>query len=153
MLLSSATRACVRGKAAALTQQQRLLLRCKTSSSRAVPHKAIVTVSMNGVFTDPKKFNIPVTPAQMAAQAKEAFDAGATVAHIHFRNQHPDRGHEPSWDPTVAKEIAGAIRAAAPELLLNFTTGTLGEKGPLGGGPLGPTAGPIACLEVRVMRN
>ena len=119
-----------------------------TIQDREVPHKAIVTVSMNGVFTDPKKFNIPVTPEEMATQAKDAFDAGATVAHIHFRNQHPDKGHEPSWDPEVATAISDAIRSAAPELLLNFTTGTLGVKGPMGGGPLGPTGGPISCLEV-----
>ena len=129
--------------------QQRARVRQLSQShrQREVPHKAIVTVSMNGVFTDPKKFNIPVTPEQMAVQAKEAFDEGATVAHIHFRNQHPDKGHEPSWDPQVATDIADAIRAAAPELLLNFTTGTLGDRGPMGGGPLGPTGGPISCLQ------
>jgi len=119
-----------------------------TGAGGDIPKKAIVTVSMNGVFTDPKKFNIPVTPSEMATQAKEAFDQGATVAHIHFRDQHPDKGHIPSWDPKVATEIADAIRDKAPDLLLNFTTGTLGEKGPMGGGPLGPTGGPISCLEV-----
>ncbi len=106
-------------------------------------------MSLNGVFTDPKKFAIPVTPSELAAQARAAFDEGATVAHVHFRNQQPGRGHEPTWDPAVAREIAIAMRESAPELLLNFTTGTVGDKGPMGGGPLGPTGGPIACLEVR----
>jgi 3-keto-5-aminohexanoate cleavage enzyme len=34
---------------------------------------------------------------QMAKAAKEAYDAGATIAHIHFRDQRPDMGHLPSW--------------------------------------------------------
>lgn len=30
---------------------------------------------------------------------------------------------------------------------MNFTTGTIGNKGAFGGGDLGPTGGPIACME------
>jgi uncharacterized protein (DUF849 family) len=33
----------------------------------------------------------------MAIAAKEAFDEGATIAHIHFRDQRPGMGHLPSW--------------------------------------------------------
>lgn len=34
-----------------------------------------------------------------------------------------------------------------PDIMINMTTGTVGNKGPMGGGDLGPTGGPIACLE------
>jgi 3-keto-5-aminohexanoate cleavage enzyme len=34
------------------------------------------------------------------------------------------------------------------DIIVNFTTGTVGEgPSPMGGGPLGPTDGPISCLE------
>eukprot|EP00604_Paraphysomonas_vestita_P000689 CAMPEP_0174824392 /NCGR_PEP_ID=MMETSP1107-20130205/33892_1 /TAXON_ID=36770 /ORGANISM="Paraphysomonas vestita, Strain GFlagA" /LENGTH=237 /DNA_ID=CAMNT_0016051525 /DNA_START=272 /DNA_END=986 /DNA_ORIENTATION=- len=48
----------------------------------------------------------------------------------------------------VAKDISDAIRTARPKIIVNFTTGTVGETGPMGGGVLGPTGGPISCLEV-----
>jgi 3-keto-5-aminohexanoate cleavage enzyme len=47
----------------------------------------------------------------------------------------------------TAKDIADAIREARPGIIVNFTTGTIGNKGAFGGGDLGPTGGPIACME------
>ena len=42
--------------------------------------KCLVSCALNGVLTNPYVFEgIPVTPEQMAASAKEAFDAGATT--------------------------------------------------------------------------
>jgi 3-keto-5-aminohexanoate cleavage enzyme len=120
------------------------ILRRSFSSSQK---KVVVTAALNGILTDPTKFNIPVTPSEMATAAAEAYDAGASVVHIHFRDQRPGKGHLPSWDPQVAKDISEAIRAARPKIIVNFTTGTVGEIGPMGGGPLGPTGGPISCLE------
>lgn len=50
----------------------------------------------------------------MATAAAEAYDAGAAVVHVHFRDQRPGKGHLPTWDPIVAKAISEAIRAARP---------------------------------------
>lgn len=50
----------------------------------------------------------------MAVAAAEAYDAGAAIVHVHFRDQRPGKGHLPTWDPDVAKAIADAIRAARP---------------------------------------
>jgi uncharacterized protein (DUF849 family) len=147
-----------------------VLAAASAAAIAARPKKALVTAALNGVLTDPAKFSIPVTPAEMAAEAKRAlvsawcffpsfpfqtnkntnlphrYDAGATVVHIHLRDQRPGQGHLPSWDPDVAADVCDAIRSSSP-VLVNFTTGTMGTSGPLGGGPLGPTDGPIACLE------
>jgi 3-keto-5-aminohexanoate cleavage enzyme len=109
--------------------------------------KVVVTAALNGVFTDPAQFPIPVTPDEMAQAAQEAYDAGATIVHIHFRDQRPGKGHLPTWDPKDALNIATAIRERVPQLMLNFTTGTIGTAGPMGGGELGPTLGPLACIE------
>ena len=60
--------------------------------------KAVITCALNGVLTDPKQHNVPVTPEQMAREAKAAFDAGASIMHIHLRQQEPNKGHLPSWE-------------------------------------------------------
>ncbi|MCH9692482.1 MAG: 3-keto-5-aminohexanoate cleavage protein [Gammaproteobacteria bacterium] len=95
--------------------------------------EVVITCALTGVLTDPKQHPVPVTPEQMAASALEAFNAGASVMHIHFRAQQAGRGHLPSWDPEVALAIANAIRSACPGVILNFTTGTVGrdQKGAL----------------------
>lgn len=99
-------------------------------------HKAIVTCCLTGVLTDPKQHPVPVTPAEMASSARDAFNAGASVMHIHFRSQQPGMGHMPTWEPDVAAEIADAIRASCPGVILNFSTGVMGKD----------ISAPAACL-------
>lgn len=95
--------------------------------------KAILTCALTGVLTDPAQHPVPVTAAQCAASARDACNAGASVIHIHFRDQRPGKGHLPSWDPEVAGEITQAIRDACPDVLINATTGVVGSDydGPL----------------------
>ena len=90
--------------------------------------KAVITCSLNGVLTDPKQHNVPVTPEQMAREAKAAFNAGASIMHVHLRQQEPNKGHLPSWDVNVSKEIQQAIREACPGVIINHTTGTSGPE-------------------------
>lgn len=96
----------------------------------------VVTCALTGVLTNPAQHPVPVTPAEMAQAAKDAYDAGATVMHCHFRDQRPGLGHLPTWDPTVVAEIAQAIREACPGVLLNFSTGVFGDD----------ISGPVDCL-------
>jgi uncharacterized protein (DUF849 family) len=98
--------------------------------------KAILTCALTGVLTNPQQHPVPVTPAQMAAEARDAYNAGASVMHVHLRNQEPGYGHLPSWDPDVAEAVVGAIRAACPGVVINLTTGVIGKD----------IAGPLACL-------
>lgn len=98
--------------------------------------KAILTCALTGVLTDPAQHPVPVTAAQMAAAAKEAFDAGASIMHVHLRRQEPGMGRFPSWDPAVALEIDTAIRAACPGVIINLTTGVVGPD----------ISGPAACI-------
>jgi uncharacterized protein (DUF849 family) len=98
--------------------------------------KAILTCALTGVLTDPRQHPVPVTPEDLAASAREAWDAGAVCMHVHFRQQGAGRGHLPSWDPALAVEVAEAIRAACPGVILNFTTGVVERD----------QSGPIACL-------
>ena len=98
--------------------------------------KAILTCALTGVLTNPTQHPVPVTPEQMAAEARDAFNAGASIMHVHLRNQEPGHGHLPSWDPDVAEAVVDAIRAACPGVVINLTTGVVGKD----------ISGPLACL-------
>lgn len=100
-------------------------------------NKVVVTCSLTGVLTNPAQHPVPVTPAEMAASAKEAFDAGASIMHVHFRRQEPGMGFLPTWEPEVASAIVDAIREACPGVIINNTTGVVGAD----------IAGPLACLD------
>ena len=99
--------------------------------------KAILTCALTGVLTDPKQHPVPVTPAQMASEARDAFNAGAAIVHVHLRDQRPGMGHLPSWDPDVAESVIEAIKAACPGIVINLTTGVIGAD----------VSGPIACIQ------
>ncbi len=98
--------------------------------------KAIITCALTGVLTNPKQHPVPVTPAQMAAEARDAFNAGASIMHVHLRSQEDGYGHLPSWEPDVAESVVDAIRAACPGVIINLTTGVVGRD----------ISGPVACL-------
>merc|ERR1711934_142611 len=89
--------------------------------------KAIVTCALTGVLTDPQKFPVPVTIQEMIDEARKAYDAGAAMVHCHFRSQEPGMGHMPSWEPEVAKAVCDGIRARCPGMLINMSTGVVGD--------------------------
>ncbi len=98
--------------------------------------QAILTCALTGVLTDPRQHPVPVTPAQMAAEAHDAFNAGASIMHVHLRAQQQGMGHLPNWEPEVAEAVAGAIRNACPGVIINLSTGVIGPD----------IAGPAACI-------
>lgn len=97
-------------------------------------HPVVVTCALTGVLTNPAQHPVPVTPEEMAKEARRARDAGATVVHLHYRNQEPGMGHLPTWNPDDCARIVDAIRAEVPDILINSSTGILGEdiSGPVG---------------------
>lgn len=106
------------------------------STARLPRGKVVVTCALTGVLTDPEMHKVPVTPEEMADHAEQAWNEGATVVHLHFRDQRPGKGMLPTWDPAVAKAISDAIRRRCPLLLQNFSTGVVGPA----------IEGAIACL-------
>jgi uncharacterized protein (DUF849 family) len=98
--------------------------------------KAALTCALTGVLTNPKQHPVPVTVAEMAASARDAFNAGASIMHVHFRNQAANLGHLPSWEPEVAGAIIEAIREACPGVIINMSTGVVGND----------ISGPEACM-------
>ena len=100
-------------------------------------NKVVVTCALTGVLTDPAKFNVPVTPEEMAAAAEQAFNAGAAVLHCHFRDQREGMGALPTWDIKSVGDILAAIKTNVPDIIICMSTGVVGDD----------ISGPVGCLE------
>lgn len=100
-------------------------------------HKIVVSAAITGVLTDPTKFGVPVTPKEMADAAQQAYNAGATVVHCHFRCQEKGCGWLPTWDLKSVGDILSAVADRVPEMIINMSTGVVGDD----------ISGPSACLE------
>jgi uncharacterized protein (DUF849 family) len=64
--------------------------------------------------------HVPVTPAEIAAEALAARAAGAAIVHIHVR--HPETG-KPSREAALYRDVVARIREAGSDVLINLTTG------------------------------
>jgi 3-keto-5-aminohexanoate cleavage enzyme len=86
---------------------------------------AIITVAITGAI--PRKADtpaVPVTPSEQIESTHEAFEAGATVAHIHVRN--PDES--PSSDPELFALVQEGIIKHCPKMIVQFSTGGRGRS-------------------------
>lgn len=85
--------------------------------------KVVITCALTGVLANRKQCaGIPYTPAEIGEEAKRAYEAGASVVHIHARN---DDG-SPTFSPAKFAEIRREVRARSP-IILNYSTGTILE--------------------------
>jgi uncharacterized protein (DUF849 family) len=84
----------------------------------------VVTVAITGSVPR-KKDNpaVPTTPAEQIESTHAAFEAGATIAHIHVRN--PDESS--SSDPALFAEVQEGLRKHCPGLIVQFSTGGRGR--------------------------
>jgi len=82
--------------------------------------KIIISCAITGaVHTPTMSPHLPVTPDEIAAQAIEAAQAGASVLHLHARD--PQTG-KPTPDPEVFMRFLPRIREAT-DAVVNITTG------------------------------
>jgi uncharacterized protein (DUF849 family) len=85
------------------------------------PDIAVVTCALTGVLATRKQCpTLPYTPAEIGEEARRAYEAGASVVHIHARN---DDG-SPTFSPAVFAKIKEEVRSRSP-IILNFSTGTI----------------------------
>jgi 3-keto-5-aminohexanoate cleavage enzyme len=85
--------------------------------------KVIISAALSGAITTRQQCPaIPYTPQELAAEAKLAYDAGATIVHIHART---DEGL-PDWSVETFRSIKDEIKKICPEVLINFSTGGVG---------------------------
>lgn len=99
--------------------------------------KTIITCALTGLLTDPAVHHVPVTPEEMADHAQQAYDAGASIVHVHFRNQGQGLGHLPTWDLKTVGDILAAIKERVPQIIICMSTGVVGPD----------ITSPAACLE------
>jgi len=62
--------------------------------------------------------HLPITPAEVAADARRCADLGASIVHVHPR----DEAGLPTQSPERAAEFFRAIREAVPDIVLCATT-------------------------------
>jgi uncharacterized protein (DUF849 family) len=103
----------------------------------ASQNKVVVTCALTGVLTDPAKFNVPVSPQEMADAAEQSYNAGASVLHCHFRDQGEGMGAFPTWDLKTVGDIISAIKERVPDIIICMSTGVLGDD----------ISGPAGCLQ------
>lgn len=84
--------------------------------------KVVVTCALTGAIANKAQCpSIPYTPVEIAEEAKRAYDVGASVVHIHARE---DDGAL-SIDVETFKKIHAEVRKRSP-VLINFSTGAIG---------------------------
>ncbi|HEX8794797.1 MAG TPA: 3-keto-5-aminohexanoate cleavage protein [Polyangiaceae bacterium] len=92
-----------------------------SSTSKRDRDLCVVTCALTGVLANRNQCpHLPYTPAEIAEEAKRAYDAGAAVVHIHARN---DDG-TPTFSPATFAKIKEETRRRCP-IILNFSTGTI----------------------------
>jgi 3-keto-5-aminohexanoate cleavage enzyme len=85
------------------------------------PDLCVVTCALTGVLANRGQCpHLPYTPEEIGEEARRAHDAGASVVHIHARN---DDG-SPTFSPQTFARIKEEVRKRSP-VLLNFSTGTI----------------------------
>jgi uncharacterized protein (DUF849 family) len=83
-------------------------------------NSAIITAALTGGFgTKDEIPNLPMTPEEIAESARESYQAGAAVAHVHLRD---DRGRATA-DLDIGRRTVEAIREKCPEVVINLSTG------------------------------
>jgi len=81
----------------------------------------VVTVALTGgVHGKEANPNLPETPAEVAAAAREAEDAGAAVAHLHARHENGER----AFSPERFQALTDAVRSATDLVVQHSTGGT-----------------------------
>ncbi len=104
----------------------------------------IICVAITGSL--PTKENNPAVPISIAEQiesTQEAFEAGATIAHCHVRD---DRG-KPTADPERFARLQEGLKQHCPGMIIQLSTGGRTGAGKDRGGML-PLAPDMASLSV-----
>ena len=85
----------------------------------------IITVAITGAV--PKKKDnpaVPVTPAEQVESTQQAFEAGASLVHIHVRNADESSGS----DPELFARVQEGVRKHCPGMIVQFSTGGRGRE-------------------------
>jgi 3-keto-5-aminohexanoate cleavage enzyme len=108
------------------------------------PNPCIICVAITGSL--PTKENnpaVPITIAEQIESTQEAFEAGATIAHCHVRD---DEG-KPTSDPARFAKLKEGLGKHCPGMIVQLSTGGRSGAGQVRGGML-PLRPDMASLSV-----
>ena len=89
-----------------------------------MPHPCIITVAITGALpTKADNPAVPVTPLEQIESTHEAYEAGASLVHIHVREE----DQSPSSDPDKYAAVQEGVRKYCPEMIIQFSTGGRGR--------------------------
>jgi len=89
------------------------------TTTNTTPEPLIINAAITGMVPMPKDNpSVPITVPQIIAEARRCAEAGASIIHIHAR----DEGGTPTWRREVYQEIIDGIRAKCPGLLISAST-------------------------------
>lgn len=85
----------------------------------------VIAVAITGSVPR-KKDNpaVPITPAEQVESTHEAYEAGATLVHIHVRNADESSGS----DPEKFAAVQEGVRKHCPGMIVQFSTGGRGRE-------------------------
>ncbi|MBO1326114.1 3-keto-5-aminohexanoate cleavage protein [Acetobacter sp. TBRC 12305] len=84
----------------------------------------VIAVAITGSV--PRKSDnptLPVTPSEQIESTHQAFEAGATLVHIHVRNA----DETPSSDPALFAAVQEGVQRHCPGMIVQFSTGGRGR--------------------------
>ncbi|WP_421696046.1 3-keto-5-aminohexanoate cleavage protein [Aestuariivirga sp.] len=93
----------------------------------------IITVAITGSV--PRKEHnpaVPITISEQVESTQAAFEAGATIAHVHVRND----DQTPTSNPDRFAQLLEGLRQHCPGMIVQFSTGGRSGKGSERGGML-----------------
>lgn len=93
----------------------------------------VIAVAITGSVPR-KKDNpaIPVTISEQIESTHESFEAGASLVHLHVRNQ----DESPSSEPALFAQVLEGVRKYCPGMIVQFSTGGRGRDQSARGNPL-----------------
>jgi len=84
----------------------------------------IITVAITGALPTKKETPaVPVTPTEQIESTHQAYEAGASLVHIHVRNH----DQTPSSDPDKFAAIQEGVKKHCPGMIIQFSTGGRGR--------------------------
>jgi 3-keto-5-aminohexanoate cleavage enzyme len=108
----------------------------------------IVTAALTGALADRRQCPaIPYTAEEIAAEARRALEAGASIVHVHARRP----SGEPAFDVDSYRHIDEQLRQLCPEALINYSTGAVGVDRETRIAPIRELRPPLAALNMGSM--